>query len=391
MVPDWKLLAPHRPLDPGAAAYIRPPDGTGERVAKWIAAGGSTVLLGGPVGVGKSTELAHAASQLQATHVACLVPLDRFANMRKITADEARSVITARVADLALRVLGIDLSDDLREVLRARNLVDARWMRGTTWALREASPEIVLDLTLREVARLSRQRRICLLVDGLEKCPEAVGREVFDAIAGAPDDVDLAVVVPWYAAFGPGSDQVVRSGEKLFSVRPPAVSGAEGRVGRDFLRGVLGRRLGMAPEFFDATTLIDAPPGVTDVVAPGPVALLVERASEQSGGCVRTFLQILADAGSYARLRRDADWPDEADIEDALADQRDSFRRILLPGDRDAILEADGTSGMELALDRKIRLMAHGVLLERLHGRDAVLEAHPLARAVLGMGEAANE
>jgi hypothetical protein len=38
----------------------------------------------------------------------------------------------------------------------------------------------------------------------------------------------------------------------------------------------------------------------------------------------------------------------------------------LLPGDVDAIRSAAGTNGSELELDRKIRLMAHGILLERL-------------------------
>lgn len=366
MVPDWKLLVPHRPVEPGAPGYVRPPDGTGERIAKWIAAGGSTVLLGGPVGVGKSTELAHAASLLQATHVACLVPLDRFANMRKITADEARSVITARIADLALSVLGLDLSDGLREALHAKLLVEDRWVRKSGGDHVFATAAVLFEVTLREVRRLSRQHRVCLLLDGLEKCPESVGRDIFDALADLPEDVDLVTTIPWHTTFGPTADLVVRPGERLEMVRPPVVEGKEGESGRWFLADILKARLGAA--------------------VPSKVEPLVLDAATWSGGIPRSFLQILTAAGTFARLRRDADWPDATDLADSVAGQQDSYRRVLLPGDTAAIHAAVGTDGREMALDRKVRLMSHGVLLERVRSGSPVLEVHPLARNALAEG-----
>ena len=75
-------------------------------------------------------------------------------------------------------------------------------------------------------------------------------------------------------------------------------------------------------------------------------------------------------------------------MNDACADQIDSFRRLLLPGDVDAIRSAAGTNGSELELDRKIRLMAHGILLERLRNGIRTLDVHPLSLASFDTGRA---
>ena len=73
--PDWRLLAPHRPLEPGDGVYVVRPAGGGDAIASWVAGGGSTVLVGGPTGVGKSTELARAAQVAQSMSA-------RWANIR---------------------------------------------------------------------------------------------------------------------------------------------------------------------------------------------------------------------------------------------------------------------------------------------------------------------
>jgi len=95
------------------------------------------------------------------------------------------------------------------------------------------------------------------------------------------------------------------------------------------------------------------------------------------------FLQLMADAATYARLRRGGDWPIVEDLNDACADQADTLRRLLLPGDAAAIRQAAQTDGRELGLERKVRLMAHGILLERMRNRRPELEIHPLARAAV--------
>ncbi|MCB9531335.1 MAG: hypothetical protein H6700_06185 [Myxococcales bacterium] len=86
----------------------------------------------------------------------------------------------------------------------------------------------------------------------------------------------------------------------------------------------------------------------------------------------------MADAGSYAAIRGRRGWPLPEDLDDAVADSADSFRRLLLPGDTAAVARVAGTSGAELDLDRKVRLLSHGVLLERMRNGRLELEVHPL-------------
>jgi hypothetical protein len=117
---------------------------------------------------------------------------------------------------------------------------------------------------------------------------------------------------------------------------------------------------------------------LSDFKPSAPVWLLLERAVKNSGGLPRVFLQLVTDAGTYARVKRDEAWPDDSDLQDAIADQQESFRRALLPGDTDAINAVAGSDGRELDLPRRVRLLAQGILLERIHRGSLFLETHPL-------------
>jgi hypothetical protein len=319
------------------------------------------VLVGGPTGVGKSTELAQAAAALAGERVACFIPLDRSENMRRLTAGQ-----------LLFRV-----SDSVASVARTHEL-------GLSRALAHALDyeENSADLaraTLREVTRISHKRRITLLIDGLEKVPEGPEtQEIFDALGLLADEAEVVAVVPWYAAFGPRADTVIQAGERFVAVRGVNVAaGHAGEDGRAFLAKVLLRRLELPNGALEDGPLAHQPTLIAR-------RNLVADACAESGGIPRTFLQLMADAASYAEARRGIDWPREEDFRDACLDQSDSFRRLLLPGDEAALRAAVGTDGRELELGRKIRLMAHGILLERLENRQPVLEIHPLAKAFLG-------
>ena len=88
MAVDWKKLAPHRPIDAGDPLYVDRPEQGAKRIADLIRSGQSTLLLVGPVGIGKSTELSQAARLLQGDRAAFLVQLDRLENMHRITGDQ---------------------------------------------------------------------------------------------------------------------------------------------------------------------------------------------------------------------------------------------------------------------------------------------------------------
>jgi hypothetical protein len=222
-----------------------------------------------------------------------------------------------------------------------------------------ASPRVLLEQAIHEVTRLSRQGRITFLIDGLEKVPQGVDSALlFAELAALPDSVDVVLVVPWYATFGARPDAIVRAGERFLPLRAVDVNDPAAH-GREFLYELFVRRVGND--------------GVEEHAA------IIDEAAQLSGGMPRTFLQLLADAASYARLSRSTDWPTHEHLASAVLDQQDSFLRLLLPGDTDAIRAAIGTDGREMEIARKVRLMAHGMLLERSRGRTIVLELHPLA------------
>lgn len=382
MSTNWTSLMPHAPVRPGANDYVRRAGGASEEIAHWILANRSPVLLGGPAGVGKSTELAHAAELLQPHRVACLIPLDRWENMRRLTPPQLLQRIASCVAYLVKETFHLPLSAELFE--ESQKSVSDRW-----------SPAALAKLVLDEAARLSRQGRVTLLLDGLEKVPEVqASLELFDALAALPEEVELVAVIPWHAAFGPHAETVIRAGERFVSARALEVDGERGRDGRAFLQDVLLRRLGLPKEE------LDPGPVETDHVLLSLLSVpwdeqsartaarreLVADAARASGGIPRTFLQLMADAASYAKLRREGDWPVAEDLKDACTDQIDTFRRLLLPGDAGAARAAVGTDGRELELIRKIRLMAHGILLERVREGVPVLELHPLAHIAIEQG-----
>jgi hypothetical protein len=383
---DWKTLRPHVPLGPGDTQYVERTGSAGDEIAQWILADRSPLLVGGPAGVGKSTELARAAGQLQADRVACLVQLDRFENMRRLTPDRMRMRIAQKVGYLAQQVLHLPLSESLKNAL---SRVNEELNGGAT--TQDASTSVLLNVTLAEVTRISRQGRITLLIDGLEKVPQGPeSLDLFEALAWIRDEVEQVVVIPWHAAFGPQAETVIRAGERFVACRALDVQGDAGEPGRAFLRRMLVQRLHWNEEEFDTNAVV-GPAGLGLDAARARVAAkrnLVNDAIRWSAGLPRVFLQLLADAGSYAKLRRPDPWPIVEDLNDACADQTDSFRRLLLPGDVEAIRAAAGTNGSELELERKVRLMAHGVLLERVRDGARILDVHPLAQAAFGDGGA---
>lgn len=354
--PDWRLLAPHRPIEPGNGVYVVRPAGGGDAIANWIMAGGNTVLVGGPAGVGKSTELARAAQALSATRVACMVQVDRMTNVHRLSADELMGFIAQRLVMVARDQLHLRISPELAAA--SGNVHTAALVAAEMF---HASGPSTARAALEEIARRSEQGRIALLIDGLEKLsPGASTQEIFEVLSRLPDTVDLVVVIPWHSVFGGGTESILRPGERMHRVLPLDTEGPNAGDTKTFCFSLLVGRL-------------------RHIAWPESLWPQLERAVMNSGGIPRVFLQLVADAGTYARVKRGAAWPDDSDLTDAIADQQDSFRRVLLPGDTQAINAVTGTDGRELELQRRVRLLAQGVLLERVRGDRIVLETHPLA------------
>lgn len=361
-IPDWRLLAPHRPLSPGDDAYVARPESGGDAIASWVEAGGSTVLVSGPTGVGKSTELAHAESALRSTRVTCLLQIDRCANMHKLTADVLMHFVAAGLIGVS-RQLRLPVSKEIASAADA--LTQGQDPRQSSALFRTGAANAA-RLAAEEIARVSQQGRVALLIDGLEKIlPGPDAREIFEALSRLPEPVDLVVVIPWHAAFGGGTEPILRAGERLYRVAALDTEGVAGAAAKQFLARVLARRL------------------QGNDTLPEPLEPLLDRAFKASGGIPRIFLQLMADAGTYARVRRQAAWPDDSDLRAAISDQEDSFRRALLPGDSRAMQDVAGTDGRELDLERRVRLMAQGILLERLRSGRVSLAIHPLVLETL--------
>lgn len=363
MTTDWKLLTPHRPLDPASPKYVRRPTGEAAEIAARVLAGNSAILLGGPAGIGKSTELAQAGAMLRSERVACLVPLDRWENMRQLEPERLALRLAGRLVHVAAHVLNLPISTQLRELLVYEGVLEDGGIIPPRGGF-SASARTALRGALSEVSRVAHQKRVAFLIDGLEKVGPDRFATLFEELSALPDSVDVVVIVPWFASFGARADSIVRPGERFVALRAiEAGDNEEGAQGRELLGHILELKLDV-----DLAKLDQA------------VREVVDDAARWSGGVPRTFLQLMADAGTYARMRRNADWPTTTDLGDAVADQEDSFLRLLLPGDTQAIRANVGTDGRELELNRKVRLMAHGLLLERLRERRPVLELHPLAR-----------
>jgi hypothetical protein len=369
---DWKALKPHVPLGPGDAQYV-PRVGMGAReVAARIAAGDSRLLLTGPPGNGKSTELAQLPALVAATHLAVLVTPGRREDMRKLGPDRLALLLAealARAADGEKLPLSKMLRGALLEFPYVEDVLDLEeddWWEdavGQPVQPSKISPSSLLRHTIEEIARKLAPRRVLFLVDDLDRSgPNA--EVLFDVVRSLPDNVDVLAIPPWQWSYGGHGEGVLRADERFITLSPVDPASEEGR---SFLADILRRRL------------------AGHVLASANEPLVLD-AIQKSGGEVRTFLQLMADAGTYARMRGRADlWPTDEDYRDGLLDMEDSYTRILLPGDTDAIKAIEGTDGRELDLSRKVRLLAQGILIERTRDRRTTLEVHPLARrAVFG-------
>jgi hypothetical protein len=211
-----------------------------------------------------------------------------------------------------------------------------------------------------------------VLLDGLERQDDSAIRASLDAFRPFLPSLDLVVVLParWTSndAFASALD-----GYRIEALRPLPVRdehGPDWHEGRAFLRQIVCTRLGIA-----------APPSAT-------AASILDRAAEASGGIPRVFLQLVQDAAFYGSVAG-REWPDADDLRQSMRDQVSSLRRLLRPGDLAALQSARGTDGLEVDVERRIRFLGHGLLLEYGEAEDTRVFPTPLLEGILALRAAA--
>jgi hypothetical protein len=331
---DWKKLSPHVPVKRGDDAYVERPFDGGERLAMKVRAGLGPVAVAGPVGCGKSTEVASAKELLTTDYAAMLLQLDRTENLR-LTDDP----------DLAVTVVMEAFSKELKRP----GFVDM-WRRNARDALLDG---------LRSMKAAQGKLGVAVLFDGLEKMRPESALAVVRQLLALRDEARFVFVVPSSLVTGPETYLLSSEDVRVFPIRAVPVGVSVRKEGENFLKEIARRRLGVA----------QLPPELTPVF---------DRAALASGGLPRAFLQILQDAAGYASLeQREA--PSPEDLRNALQDHAESIRRLLREGDLAALYHAHDTDGLEVPLERRLRLLSHGILLEYSgqSGR-SVVRRHPL-------------
>ncbi len=176
------------------------------------------------------------------------------------------------------------------------------------------------------------------------------------------------MTAPWHSIYGRPEDGVLRPGEQWMILQP-----SSGESARHFMKKILEKRLKLPEGSLEGGTAF---PGAAEFP---PV---VEEAVALSGGNPRFFLQLLADAANYAQ-RQEREWPLREDLALAADDLSSDFRRSLRPGDVQALAEVQGTDGLQMPLDRKVRLSGRGLVYEQGSGNRIQMVLHPLVRPFL--------
>ncbi len=334
---DWKKLSPHLPVAEDEPTYVaRPFDDGAARLAMKLRANIGPIAVAGPVGCGKSTELAATVRLLAPDVAGVLVRLDRYENVR-LGGTENIEQGTRRVLHAATY-----------KALQKAGLEQEGYLENN------------IIIRLRAVKKKIKSSELAILCDGLEKMEAQAAFVMVKALLSLRREVRVAVVVPITLITGPESYVLNSEGVRLFPIRAVPVM-PYSREGERFLKSIAMQKLGVT----------ELPEGLDEIFG---------LAARASGGLVRTFLQILQDAAGYAALeQREA--PSREDLRNAVQDHMESFHRLLREGDRKALSEASGTDGLEVPLDRRLRLLSHGILLEYSGSEgQPVVQQHPLTR-----------
>jgi hypothetical protein len=132
-------------------------------------------------------------------------------------------------------------------------------------------------LLLREIAQAASGQQAAILIDGLEKCPEAIVREIIQPILALHDEASLVIVVPTSLVTGTSAYDFM-SAVKVLPIHPVLVASEpvdQAHRGRQFLGKIASRRL---------REYVRGLAAIADGFGEDEFAALVERAAVASGG-----------------------------------------------------------------------------------------------------------
>lgn len=345
----WENLTPHRPLNGEDPRYVNR-TAVEDHLGKSLEKSHSPFLIAGAAGVGKSTEVARAASWLSRRPKigAVLVRIDRQYDMRMVG--------EAQLLEAILHAL-----PSFRVGQFARRLKE---LTGTSVPpeFTSSDPRRVLDALKAEVQSFTNitQRRLVVIVDGLEKCPEKLAGQLVRALLELRELFTVAVVVPPSLVVGPGNQDLVQLYDaRIYAIRAVYIGtyikeggwgvepGSLADAGQRFFFDLAERRLG---------PLTETPPEFQEQI---------RWMAYYSGGVPRVFLRLLELAHSSAQVA-DREWPQVSDFNDAVREEQSGLELALRDGDLDELraLKKHEKRDIEIPIERRLRFLGHGVLLE---------------------------
>jgi len=206
------------PLGEGDPGYVLRPDGLGQQILNRIMVPGThRLLLGGPAGCGKSTELIQIHRLAYSGYTVVFCPCDRELDLYKL------ELITL-IRYLVWRILLVNSMDPSQQFKLTPEIVrDALACVGSPTSLLpnprmffaglaknapEVDPARLFDTFSRLVSEIERAfKPVLLLVDGLEKVPPHRREETLGDFVRSPllDGCQAVIVVPIWTLYGKDS------------------------------------------------------------------------------------------------------------------------------------------------------------------------------------------
>jgi len=333
------------PLKDGAAEYVERPDALGQKIIDRVAhAITHRLLLAGPTGCGKTTELLHVVRLAHPNFAVFLCPCDRDLDLYRLDRPLlARYLLWRTVFVASQPAVPFKLSPEIvREALRFVGTDDIA-LDNPRLFFSEVKPRHASASIYSTLQRLLAEIEApLLLLDGLEKIqPDAA--EPLREFIRSPElsSCQTVIVVPYWTLFGWSGLRTYDDVEVLeITAAVP-----------EFVRAVLARRVG---EVFTADAL--------------------DLAAERSGGVVRDGLQLAGIACRRAMDERTA-IVEARHVESAVEAMRDSFYSMISDDPARVATFLKGLPG-RLSGDPAIRdrLLGHGIVLP---SADGMFRVHP--------------